>query len=89
MGAVVASLDMSAERSGATDLYGRHDAPLGEAQMGLVGRAPAGPVAAENIPPPPGLAETSSAYQAGAVISMFRSSSGLWIWRMVLIATRA
>jgi hypothetical protein len=49
MGAVVASLDMSAERSGATYLYGRHDAPLGEAQMGLVGRAPAGPVAAENI----------------------------------------
>jgi hypothetical protein len=28
-------------------------------------------------------------YQAGAAISMFRSSSGLWTCRMVLIATRA
>ena len=49
MGAVFAALDMTAERSGATYLYGRHDAPLGEAQMGLVRRTPAGPVAAENI----------------------------------------
>src|SRR5579862_3109923 len=49
IGAVFASLDVSAERCGATYLYGRHDAPLGEAQMGLVGRAPAGPVAAKDI----------------------------------------
>ncbi len=49
MGAVFASLDVSAERGGATYLYGRHDAPLGEAQMGRVSRAPGGPVAAENI----------------------------------------
>jgi len=49
VGAVFAALDMAAERSGATDLDGRHDAPLGEAQMGAVGRAPASSVAAENI----------------------------------------
>ena len=46
---VLAALDMTAERGSATYLYGRHDAPLGEAQMGLVSRAPAGPVAAKNI----------------------------------------
>src|SRR2546423_12005451 len=49
VGAVFAALDMTAERGGATYLYGCHDAPLGKAQMGLVGRTPAGPVAAENI----------------------------------------
>ena len=49
VGAVLTALDMAAEGSGATYLYGRHDAPLGETQMGLVGRAPVGPVAAENI----------------------------------------
>src|SRR5665647_1336606 len=49
VGTVFAALDMTAKRSGATYLYGRHDAPLGKAQMSLVSRAPAGTVAAENI----------------------------------------
>ena len=49
MGAVLASLDMAAERFGATNLYRRHDATLGEIQMPLVGRAPTGSVAAEHI----------------------------------------
>jgi hypothetical protein len=31
MGAIVASLDVAAERLGATNLYRRHDAALGEA----------------------------------------------------------
>jgi hypothetical protein len=31
--AIIAPLDVTAERSSATYLYGRHDAPLGEAQM--------------------------------------------------------
>src|SRR3984957_5474117 len=49
MGAVLASLDMAAERFGATNLDRRHDATLGEIQMPLVGRAPTGSVAAEHI----------------------------------------
>src|SRR6202044_1951095 len=49
MGAVLASLDMTAERFGATNLYRRHDATLGEIQMPLVGRAPTSSAAAEHI----------------------------------------
>jgi hypothetical protein len=33
MGTVLAALDMAAERFGATNLYRRHDATLGEAQI--------------------------------------------------------
>ena len=47
--AVVAALDMAAERRGATELDRRHDAPLAEAQMTLVGGTPSGAVAAEDI----------------------------------------
>ena len=46
---MVTAFEMAAERSGATYLYGRHDAPLGEAQMRLVGGAPSGAMAAEDI----------------------------------------
>ena len=89
VGAVFAALDVAAERSGATYLYGRHDAPLGEAQMGLVGRAPAGPVAAENIRHLQDWPRHRRRIRPALPASMFRSSSGLWICRMVLIATRA
>ena len=89
VGAVVAALDMTAERRGAAYLYRRHDAPLGEAQMGLVGRAPAGPVAAENIRHLQTWPRHRRRIRPAAPVSMFRRSSGLWICRMVLIATRA
>ena len=49
MGAIITSLDVAAERFGATNLYRRHDATLGEAEMALVGGAPAGSVAAEHV----------------------------------------
>ena len=47
--AVLAALDMTAQRCGAANLDRGHDAPLGEAQMGLVGGTPSGAVAAEDI----------------------------------------
>jgi len=47
--AIIASLDMPAEGRGAAELDRRHDAPLAEAQMTLVGGAPSGAVAAEDI----------------------------------------
>jgi hypothetical protein len=40
---------MTAQRCGAANLDRGHDAPLGEAQMRLVGGAPSGAVAAEDI----------------------------------------
>ena len=49
MGAVLAPLDVAAERLGATNLDRRHDAALGEAQMSLVRSTPGGPMAAEDI----------------------------------------
>jgi hypothetical protein len=49
MGAVITSLDVTAERFGATNLYRRHDATLGDVQVTLVGGAPAGSVAAEHV----------------------------------------
>ena len=49
MGAIITSLDVAAESFGTTNLYRRHDATLGEAEMALVGGAPAGSVAAEHV----------------------------------------
>jgi hypothetical protein len=49
IGAILTSLDMTAERFGATNLDSRHDATLGEAQMGLVCSAPGVAVAAEHV----------------------------------------
>lgn len=49
VGAVLAALDMTAQRCGAANLDRGHDAPLGQAQMRLVGGAPSGAVAAEDI----------------------------------------
>src|SRR5262245_51288511 len=46
--AVIAALDMAAERRGATELDRCHDAPLPEAQI-LVDGTPSGAVAAEDI----------------------------------------
>ncbi len=49
VGAVLAAFDMTAQRCGAADLDRGHDAPLAEAQMSLVGGAPSGAVAAEDV----------------------------------------
>ena len=49
VGTVLAALDMTAERGGATNLDRRHDAPLGEAHVAGVGRAPRLTMAAEDI----------------------------------------
>ena len=65
------------------------DAPLAEAQTSFVGSTPSGTVAAENVRHFEPLDGTPPAHQSGAVLAMFRSSSGLWICRMMLIATRA
>lgn len=46
---VLAALDMPAERRGATDLDRRHDAPLGKAEMRLVGGPPGSAEAVEDI----------------------------------------
>ena len=46
---VLAALDMAAERRRAADLDRRHDAPLGQADMTLVGGTPGSAEAAENI----------------------------------------
>ena len=49
VGAVLAALNMAAQRGGAADLDGGHDAPLGEAQMRPIDGTPDGAVAAEDI----------------------------------------
>ena len=49
MRAVRALLDMAAERGGAAELDGPHDAPLHKAEVPLVGGAPGGTVAAEDV----------------------------------------
>jgi len=47
--AVLAALDVAAEGSGAAGLDGRHDLELAEADMPGMGRAPGGPVSAEDV----------------------------------------
>ncbi len=49
VGAVLASLDMAAERGGSAHLDGAHDATLTEAQVPGIGEAPCVTVAAENV----------------------------------------
>ena len=88
MGAVFAALDMAAERSGATYLYRRHDAALSEAQMARVGRAPTAPWR-RKISATSRLGRDMAGVSGRRSRSMFSCSSGLWICRMVLIATRA
>jgi hypothetical protein len=49
MRAVLAALDMTAERGSATNLDRRHDAPLGKTHVAGVGFTPRRSMAAENI----------------------------------------
>ena len=49
MRAVLAALDVSAERGGATGLDRRHDLQLGEADVTGVGLAPRRPVGAKDV----------------------------------------
>ena len=47
--AVLAALDVAAERGGATGLDRRHDLQLGEAGVSGVGRSPRRPVGAKDV----------------------------------------
>ena len=49
MRAVLAALDVAAERGGATGLDRRHDFQLGEAQVPGVGLAPRRPMGAKDV----------------------------------------
>ena len=94
MRAVLAALDVSAERGRATGLDRRHDLQLGEADVTGVGLAPRRAVGAKDVGDPrvksPGAAARGSG-QAGGVffVSLTSSrSSGLLMSRTVLTATR-
>ena len=47
--AILAALNVSAERGGAAGLDRRHDLQLGEAHMTRVGLSPSGPMGAKNV----------------------------------------
>ena len=49
MAAVLTTLKMTAEGGGAAGLDGRHDLELAEADMASMGRAPSGPMPAEDV----------------------------------------
>ena len=77
MRAVLAALDMTAERGRATNLDRRHDAPLGKAYVAGIGRAPRLTVAAEDIRHLQLRLGHGRPRQAGGVVSRFKSSRGL------------
>lgn len=87
MGAVLASLDMAAERRGTAGLNGRHNAELRRAHMPGTRRTPRLAVAAEDIRHLQH--RTRHWAQPGGDAPSFRCSSGLWTLRIVLMATRA
>src|SRR5271166_3873682 len=94
MGAVLAALDVSAERGGPATLDRRHDLHLAEADMAFVGLAPRRPTGAKDVGDPraldPGAAPRGLS-QAGRVrfVRLTPSrSSGLLMSRTVLTATR-
>jgi hypothetical protein len=92
--AVLAALDVSAERGCATGLDRRHDFELVEAHVTGVGLAPRRPVGAKDVGDTRALDPGAAPYgrgQAGGVrfVNLTSSrSSGLLISRTVLTATR-
>ncbi len=95
--AVLAALDMAAEGGCAASLDGRHDLELAEADMAGMGRAPCGPVSAEDVGDlerrthrgqPPGLGASSVGAPACAPIWAVILSSGLVTVRTTRVATR-
>ena len=89
VGAVLAALDMAAQRGGAADLDRGHDAPLGEAQMRRVGGTPGGAVAAEDIRHFELWTRHCRRVSPALSLARFRCSSGLWTCRIRSTATRA
>ena len=90
MRAVLAALNVSAERGGATGLDRRHDLQLAEADMAGVGLAT--PPHGREVRRPPGEAAPRGRSQAGgdrlARLTPSRSSRLFQASRMVLTATR-
>ena len=91
--AVLARLDMAAERCGAAGLDRRHHLQLAEAQMTGMGRAPGGAMAMEDV----GDLQRRAAHRrrvrrpvsSRPPCSSLIRSSGLITARIVLVATRA
>ena len=89
--AVLAALDMAAERRRAAALDGRHDLQLAEAHVAGVGLPPSRAVVAEDIRDLQRRARHAAARQAGGSFFLglqVRRSSGLITSRIVLVATR-
>ena len=97
MATVLAALDMGAEGGGAAGLDGRHDLELAKADVAGMGRAPGGPVSAEDVGDlerwshrgqPPGLGASSMGAPGRAPIWALILSSGLITVRTTRVATR-
>jgi hypothetical protein len=89
--AVLAALDVAAERGSATGLDRRHDFQLVEADAPGVGLSPRRPVGAKDVGDLEGRPRHAALGQAGGVrfVSLMSSrSSGLLMSRTVLTATR-
>ena len=85
--AVVALLDMTAQRRRAAGFDRRHDAALALAQMAGMGLTVSGAVAAEHLRHLEGAAH-AGAQPGGTTSSRGRRSSGLGVPAMTLVATR-
>ena len=83
--AVLAALDMTAERRRAAALDRRHDLQLAEAHMAGMGRTPSRPVVAEDVRD---LDRRPRQRPRVSRASSSRKSSGLVTWPIVLMATR-
>ena len=91
MRAVLAALDVPAERGGATGFDRRHDLQLREAHMAGVGLAPCGPVGAKDVGDLQKRPRHAALVSAGGAVSdrlRPSRSSGLVTSRIVLTATR-
>ena len=94
MRAVLAALDVAAERGGATDFDRRHDLQLGKAHVTGVGLTPRRPMGAKDVGDPracdPGAAPRGPGQLGGVrFVSLTPSrSNGLLMSRTVLTATR-
>ena len=87
--AVVATLDMTAERRRTASLDCRHDAQLAVAYVAGIGGAPSVPVAAEDIRHLQLRAGHALMRYGGGISSILRASKGLSISRIMFTATRA
>ena len=89
--AILAALDMPAERGRAAVLDGRHHLKLAEAHMPGIGSAPVGPMAMKDVCDLQPRAAPAAGYASGRghpSINGASRSSGLVTARMVVLATR-